>query len=73
MVEGFVDGLEEKSDLAVEYIELRDKEIEGCIGCFSCWTRTPGECVYEDDMNDLLPTGNSAHVILPKNWIGKKF
>ncbi len=41
----------------VEVIELRKKKIRYCIGCFTCWTKTPGICIHKDDM---------THEILPK-------
>ena len=25
-----------------------DGKIKPCIGCFGCWTKTPGECVIRD-------------------------
>lgn len=40
----------------VKMFHLRDKQIRHCIGCFTCWTKTPGTCVHKDDMtNELLP------------------
>ena len=33
----------------VEHIELRKKQISGCLGCFCCWVKTPGTCVIDDD------------------------
>jgi putative sterol carrier protein len=37
-------------------VNLREKTIRPCLGCFMCWTKTPGRCVQMDDMsNDLLP------------------
>lgn len=27
---------------------LKDKEIRPCLGCFGCWTQTPGRCVLPD-------------------------
>lgn len=40
----------------VESINLRDKEVKYCLGCYTCWTRTPGGCVHWDDMTrELLP------------------
>jgi len=40
----------------VEIIELRKKKIRYCIGCFTCWTKTPGVCLHKDDMTgEILP------------------
>ncbi|MDA3901539.1 MAG: NAD(P)H-dependent oxidoreductase [Spirochaetes bacterium] len=33
---------------------FREKSIKDCIGCFGCWVKTPGECVHNDDMKDVL-------------------
>ena len=38
----------------VEVVHLRDKKVRHCIGCFSCWTKTPGQCVHKDDMTQEL-------------------
>lgn len=40
----------------VEVIDLRKKTIRNCIGCFTCWTKTPGLCIHKDDMSgELFP------------------
>ena len=40
----------------VEVVNLRDKEIRYCTGCFSCDTITPGQCIIQDDMSlELYP------------------
>ncbi len=34
---------------------LRDMEIKHCIGCFNCWTKTPGKCsIYKDAGDNIL-------------------
>lgn len=38
----------------VEMVDLRKKKIRPCIGCFTCWTKTPGVCVQKDDMSEEL-------------------
>ncbi len=32
----------------VTSIDLEDKDIAYCLGCFGCWVQTPGECVIKD-------------------------
>jgi len=46
-------GMEEVG-AQTEIIYLGKAQIHHCIGCMSCWTKTPGECVFKDDMDALL-------------------
>ncbi|MCL2568756.1 MAG: flavodoxin family protein [Oscillospiraceae bacterium] len=39
-------------------------EVKGCLGCFRCWSETPGQCVIEDDMAFVLPKLIAADVII---------
>ncbi len=39
-------------------------EIKPCLGCFSCWNKTPGACVLRDDMTAVLADMLWADVIL---------
>jgi multimeric flavodoxin WrbA len=48
----------------VEHILLAGKEIKHCLGCFTCWLRTPGKCAISDDMKDLLPKVMNTDVIV---------
>lgn len=49
----------------IELISLQDV-IKPCIGCWSCWIKTPGECAIKDVMEHLYPAyvNNSAVVLL---------
>jgi multimeric flavodoxin WrbA len=38
----------------VEVVNLREKKVKNCIGCFTCWTKTPGKCLHKDDMTKEL-------------------
>ena len=49
----------------VEVVDLKKKKIRQCIGCFTCWTRTPGVCVQKDDMSEeLFPKWMDAELIV---------
>lgn len=37
-----------------ETIYLANKKIHHCVGCFTCWVKTPGKCTFDDDMALLL-------------------
>lgn len=47
-----------------EIIDVAKSNIKGCLGCFSCWTNTPGKCIIQDDMNEILPKMITADVII---------
>ena len=40
---------------STEFINLSNLKIANCIGCFGCWTKTPGKCVIRDDAAKVYP------------------
>lgn len=53
-LESFVQGVE-AAGAEVETIYIKDYKINSCVGCFTCWEKTPGVCVHKnDDMPPLL-------------------
>lgn len=53
MLSSLVDGME-KAGAQVEVVNLRTKTVKNCIGCYTCWTKSPGRCVHRDDMAEEL-------------------
>jgi len=43
----------ELSDNSVVYFKLRKMKILPCRGCFGCWLKTPGQCIFKDDSHDI--------------------
>jgi multimeric flavodoxin WrbA/putative sterol carrier protein len=64
MLDALVQGMRD-AGAEVETIHLREKKIKNCIGCFTCWTKTPGVCVHKDDMtNELFPKFLEADLVV---------
>lgn len=51
LTQAFLEGLNE-SDVRIAH--LSQLKISNCQGCFSCWNKTPGKCIFNDDMESLL-------------------
>lgn len=58
----FANGFPEGTN--TEVVHLYKQNIKPCLGCFSCWTKTPGNCVINDDMQALYEKLENADVII---------
>jgi multimeric flavodoxin WrbA len=64
MLRHLVEGML-KAGAEVETVELRKKKVNNCIGCYTCWTKTPGVCVHKDDMtNELFPKWLESDLVI---------
>ena len=63
MVDNFIKG-SKKAGAEVEYFKLKDYKIHHCSGCYTCWTKTPGECVFKDDMTVFLKKYREADLVV---------
>ena len=59
----FLDSAE-KAGAEVTKHYVTDLNINGCLGCFNCWTKTPGKCVHRDDMDWIIPQYGEADIIV---------
>ena len=39
----------------IQFIDLSTLNIANCVGCFGCWTKSPGKCVIRDDAVKVYP------------------
>jgi putative sterol carrier protein len=59
----FLEGME-AAGAETEVIHVRRLNLEACIGCYTCWVRTPGECIHDDSMTEALERFNSADMVV---------
>lgn len=64
MTEAFLKGLNRGGQHEVHVINIIEKQIAPCRGCFGCWERGDGHCVIEDDQNGILDLYRNADVII---------
>ena len=64
MLNALTDGMREVN-AEVEVVHLRTKDVKNCIGCYTCWTKTPGVCIIKDDMTvELFPKWAASDLVV---------
>ena len=64
LTEAFLKGLNRNAQHEVHIINVIEKKIAPCRGCFSCWQRGDGHCVIPDDQNGILDLYRAADLII---------
>ncbi len=64
MTDAFLKGLNKAGEHEINIINVIDKKIAPCRGCFGCWQKMDGHCVTDDDQNDILDLYKAADVII---------
>ncbi|MBO4872152.1 MAG: flavodoxin family protein [Lachnospiraceae bacterium] len=64
MTDRFLKGLNQTQEHEVRIINVIEKKIAPCSGCFGCWQNMDGRCVIGDDQNGILDLYREADLIL---------
>lgn len=64
LTEAFLKGLNRDQKHEIKVINVIEKSIAPCRGCFGCWQSMDGHCVIGDDQNGILDDYRSAEVII---------
>jgi multimeric flavodoxin WrbA len=59
----FLEGIKE-AGASVEKVYSTRLSIKPCTGTFSCWYKTPGQCIYKDDMQEIYPKLKDADILV---------
>ncbi len=49
---------------SIRFVDLSQLKIANCVGCFGCWTKTPGRCVIRDDAVKVYPLIAQSETVL---------
>ena len=53
LTRAFLRGMSKTADIETETVDVGKLDIRPCLGCFSCWSKTPGRCVINDDVRGI--------------------
>ncbi|MCI9576095.1 MAG: NAD(P)H dehydrogenase [Clostridiales bacterium] len=55
LTSAFLDGMKQGlQNIQTKELSVSRMDIKPCLGCFSCWSRTPGQCCIQDDMQHVI-------------------
>ena len=64
LTDAFLKGLNRRCEHEVRVVDVIDRKIAPCRGCFGCWQRGDGHCVIRDDQNAILDLYRDSDVII---------
>lgn len=59
-----IEALQKHFDEPLEVVNLGEGDITPCIGCWSCWLKTPGKCVFNDPMSENYPAYVNSDTVI---------
>lgn len=71
LVDSFIKGANESGNIA-QKINLRELNINNCIGCLQCQEKKGNPCIQKDDMDKLYSAFNEADMVVfasPLYWM----
>ena len=63
LLEPFLAGAQQ-AGAQTEILYAAELNIKDCLGCFSCWNKTPGCCILKDDMSVVLEKIRLADIVV---------
>lgn len=61
LTDAFLEGMKtelqvsgQNHEVHIEELQVNRMNIKPCLGCFSCWSKTPGKCCIQDDMQEVI-------------------
>jgi len=63
MIKAFTDGAG-KNGHSITVVDVCRKKISGCLACEYCHTKGKGECIQQDDMQEIYPVLEEAEMIV---------
>lgn len=64
LTNAFFRGMEKTGQHEITIIDVIKKNISPCRGCFGCWQVGNGQCVIDDDQNEILRLYPEADLII---------
>lgn len=64
LTNAFLEGVNENGNNEIEIINVIDKNIQPCRGCFGCWAKGDGKCVIDDDQNEILNKYQNSDLVI---------
>jgi multimeric flavodoxin WrbA len=63
---GYLEDLSQEKSLAnsVQLFNLAKMNLNYCAGCWSCWWKTPGQCVHKDDARHIFRAAINSDLLV---------